>query len=121
MFRSTELGQAFRGFGHTVRLMAWKFVATYRNSGKNDDNDAAAICEVVSRPNMRFIPVKSPEQQALLMFHRVGKSLVEERLATINRIRGLLAEFGAVIGQRAPELRRCLVASLEGLPRAYHS
>ena len=75
-------------FGHTVRLMAPKFVAPYRKSGKNDGNDAEAICEAVSRPSMRFVPVKSVEQQAMLTLHRVRLGFVEERTATINRIRG---------------------------------
>ena len=66
-----EWGRRFQGLGHTVRLMAPTFVAPYRKSGKNDGNDAEAICEAVTRPNMRFVPVKSAEQQALLALHRV--------------------------------------------------
>lgn len=96
--------------------MAPKFVAPYRKSGKNDGNDAEAICEAVARPSMRFVPVKSVEQQALLTLHRVRLGFVEERTATINRIRGLLAEFGVVLPQRAIELRRGATAALEPLP-----
>jgi len=65
-------------FGHTVRIIAPKFVAPYRMSGKhgkNDAHDAAAICEAAGRPNMRFVPIKSAEQQALLSVHRVRQAL----------------------------------------------
>src|SRR3954454_10351236 len=84
----------FEQHGHTVRLMAPKFVAPYRMSGKRgktDAADAAAICEAVQRPNMRFVPVKSLEQQARLMVHRARQGFIEARPATINRIRGLLS------------------------------
>jgi transposase len=111
-----EWARRFREHGHTVKLMAPKFVAPYRKSGKNDGNDAEAICEAVSRPSMRFVPVKSVEQQALLALHRVRLGFVEERTATINRIRGLLAEFGVVLAQRAIEVRRGATAVLEQLP-----
>jgi transposase len=83
----------FQKFGHTVRLMAPKFVIPYRLSGKrgkNDAADAAAICEAVTRPNMRFVPVKSTEQQGQLLVHRARLGFVEQRTATLNRIRGLL-------------------------------
>src|SRR5688572_8696442 len=96
--------------------MAPKFVAPYRRSGKNDSNDAEAICEAVCRPSMRFVPVKSVEQQAMLTLHRVRLGFVEERTATINRIRGLLAEFGEVLPQRVVEVRRGAAAAIEQLP-----
>src|SRR6266851_656988 len=96
-----EWGRRFQGLGHTVRLMAPKFVAPYRKSGKNDGNDAEAICEAVMRPNMRFVPVKSAEQQALLVLHRVRQGWIAERTATINRIRAVLSEFGVVLPNRA--------------------
>lgn len=111
-----EWARQFARFGHTVRLMAPKFVAPYRKSGKNDGNDAEAICEAVSRPSMRFVPVKSLESQAVLTLHRVRLGFVEERTATINRIRGLLAEFGVVLPQRAMEVRRAAAATLAQLP-----
>ena len=111
-----EWARRFAQHGHTVRLMAPKFVAPYRRSGKNDINDAEAICEAVSRPSMRFVPVKSLEQQAMLTLHRVRLGFVEERTATVNRIRGLLAEFGVVLPQRVIELRRGAAAALEQLP-----
>ena len=75
--------------GHTVRLMAPQFVKPYRKNEKNDGNDAEAICEAVARPNMRFVPVKSAEQQALLDVHRVRSALLESRVALINRRRAL--------------------------------
>ena len=92
------------------------FVAPYRKSGKNDGNDAEATCEAVSRPNMRFVPIKTLDQQALLTLHRVRQGFVVERTAVVNRIRGLLAEFGVVIPQRMESLRRELSAHCETLP-----
>src|SRR5712692_4880924 len=111
-----EWGRRFQEHGHTVRLMAPKFVAPYRKSGKNDGNDAEAICEAVSRPSMRFVPVKSIEQQALLAMHRVRQGFVVERTATINRLRGLLSEFGVVLPLRSITVRRQAAAAAEGLP-----
>lgn len=111
-----EWARRFQAFGHTVRIMASRFVAPYRKSGKNDGNDAEAICEAVQRPSMRFVPVKSAEQQAVLSLHRVRQGFVEERTATINRIRGLLAEFGVVLPNRAVEVRRGAAAQAERLP-----
>ena len=109
----------FAQHGHTVRLMAPKFVAPYRMSGKRGKNDAAdamAICEAVQRPNMRFVPVKSQDEQARLCVHRVRQGLVEQRTATINRVRGLLSEFGIVLPQKAATVRREAASHLEELP-----
>jgi transposase len=111
-----EWARRFQAFGHTVRIMAARFVAPYRLSAKNDGNDAEAICEAVQRPSMRFVPVKSAEQQAVLSLHRVRQGFVEERTATINRIRGLLTEFGVVLPTRASEVRRGAAAAAESLP-----
>src|SRR3970040_2229760 len=111
-----EWGRRFQEHGHTVRLMAPKFVAPYRKSGKNDGNDAEGICEAVTRPNMRFVPVKSAEQQALLTLHRVRQGFVVERTATINRLRGLLSEFGVVLALRSVTVRRQAAAAAENLP-----
>lgn len=105
--------------GHTVRLIAPKFVTPYRMSGKqgkNDAADAAAICEAVQRPNMRFVPVKTEQQQAELCVHRARQAFVEARTATINRLRGLLSEFGIVLPQKAQVVRREAAAHLEALP-----
>jgi transposase len=83
--------------GHTVKLMAPQFVKPYVKTNKNDVADAEAICEAVGRPNMRFVPVKNIDQQALLGLHRVRQGFVKERTAQVNQIRGLLAEFGIVM------------------------
>ena len=105
--------------GHTPKLMAPKFVIPYRlqgKHGKNDANDAAAICEAVTRPNMRFVPVKTEDAQSVLCIHRVRQGFVEERTATINRIRGLMSEFGIVLPQRADTVRKGAHELLEQLP-----
>lgn len=83
--------------GHTVKLMAPQFVKPYVKTNKNDAADAEAICEAVSRPNMRFVPVKNAEQQALLGLHRARQGFIVERTAQANQLRGLLAEFGLVL------------------------
>ena len=111
-----EWARRFAACGHTVKLMAPKFVTPYRKSGKNDGNDAEAICEAVARPNMRFVPVKSIEQQSDLSLHRVRQGFVEERTATLNRLRGLLAEFGHVLPVRTSEVRRRVPQLLGKLP-----
>ena len=92
--------------GHTVRIIAAEFVQAFRKSGKNDANDAEAICTAVRQPNMRFVAMKSVEQQAALCVHRLRQGLVEERTALINRLRGLLTEFGVVAPLSPEKLRR---------------
>ena len=102
--------------GLDARIIAAHLVAPYRmqgKGGKNDANDAAAICEAASRPTMRFIPVKSIEQQSMLCVHRLREGIKEDRTACINRIRGLLAEFGLVFAQGARELQSVLSDVLE--------
>lgn len=94
--------------GHDARLMAAQFVTPYRKSGKNDANDAEAICEAVGRPNMRFVPVKSEEAQAVLAVHRARALTVSERTALVNQVRGLLGEFGIVAGKGIAQARRLL-------------
>lgn len=86
-------------FGHTVKLMPLQFVKPYVKTNKHDMADAEAICEAVSRPNMRFVPIKHVEQQAILAVHRARQGLVKARTAQTNQIRGLLSEFGVVIPQ----------------------
>ena len=98
--------RVFGRAGHEVRLMAAQFVQPYRKSGKNDSNDAEAVCEALTRPTMRFVPVKTEDQQAVLSLHRVRQGFVEERTATINRLRGLLSEFGVVLPQSPNKVRR---------------
>lgn len=109
--------------GHEVKLIAPQFVAPYRKSGKtgkNDRNDAEAICEAVGRPNLRFVPIKSEEQQAVLTIHRARELAVSERTALVNQIRGLLGEFGIVVAPGRDRFERELpivLADLEnGLP-----
>ena len=87
----------FEKLGHQVRIIAVKFIEPYRRGSKNDNNDAEAICEAVSRPNIWFVPVKSADQQAALCVHRVRQGVVRDRTAWVNRLRGLLAEFGIVL------------------------
>jgi len=105
-----------RVMGFDARLIAGHFVGSYRmqgKSGKNDANDAAAICEAASRPSMRFVPIKTAQQQALLAVHRLREGYKEERTACINRIRGLLTEFGLVFAQSPAALRLALPEALE--------
>jgi len=94
--------------GHDARLMSAQFVSPYRKSGKNDANDAEAICEAVGRPNMRLVPVKSEEAQAVLAVHRARALTVSERTALVNQVRGLLGEFGIVAGQGIAQAGRLL-------------
>lgn len=86
-----------KALGHEVRLMPPQYVKPYVKTNKNDEADAEAISEAVTRPNMRFVSVKSVEQQTLLLIHRERDGLVKERTALINRIRATLSEFGVVI------------------------
>jgi transposase len=97
--------------GHEVKLMSPQFVKPYVKTNKNDRNDAEGICEAVQRPNMRFVPIKTLEQQALLAVHRARAGVVKARTAQANQMRGLLAEFGIVLPQgiqsvcrRVPEI-----------------
>ena len=109
----------FQTHGHTVRLMAPKLVTPCRMTGKrgkNDAADAAAICEAMQRPNMRFVPIKTEDQQARLMVHRARQGFVTERTACINRIRGLLSEFGIVLPLKAEVVRQEARNHLEDLP-----
>lgn len=85
--------------GHTVKLMAPQFVKPYVKTNKNDAADAEAICEAVTRPSMRFVPIKNVEQQAILSIHRARQGFVKARTAQANQIRGLLTEYGIIIPQ----------------------
>jgi len=109
----------FRQHGHSVKLVAPKFVTPYRMSGrrgKNDAADAAAICETITRPHMRFVPIKEQHQQIILCLHRTRQGFVEERTATYNRLRGLISEFGIVLPQKVTGLRQHLGRHLDDLP-----
>ena len=92
-------GRELRKHGHDVRLISPQFVVAYRNNQKNDYNDAQAICEAASRANMRFVAIKSEEQQAALMVHRIREQCIAERTSKANQIRGHLHEFGVVVPQ----------------------
>lgn len=107
--------------GHEVKLMAPQYVKPYVKTHKNDATDAAAICEAVTRPTMRFVAVKSEEQQALLALHRVRQSFVKDRTAHSNQIRAELAEFGLIVPKGLSALRKRVPALLEDplLPTAF--
>jgi transposase len=89
----------FQSFGHTVRLMPAHYVKPYVKRSKNDAADAEAICEAVTRPNMRFVPIKTPEAQALGLMHRIRTQLVGQRTAMLNALRAGFAEFGIITSQ----------------------
>jgi len=89
-------GRELFGLGHTVKLMPPSYVKAYLKRSKNDANDAAAICEAVTRPSMRFVPIKTKQQQAALMLHRTRQLLVRQRTMLSNALRGHLAELGIV-------------------------
>lgn len=99
--------------GHTVRRIHPRFVKPYLMADKNDANDAAAICEALQRPHMRFVPYKTQEQSDIQAMHRVRKGLVQARTAILNQVRGLLAENGIVIKQGACHVRSQLPAIME--------
>jgi transposase len=109
-------GRKLRAMGHDVRLIAPQFAAPYRKGGtatKNDAQDAEAICEAASRPNMRYVGIKTAEQQSTLVMHRMRSGYVEERTALVNRLRGLLVEFGVFLPQGITKFRGRFVESLE--------
>ncbi len=99
--------------GHEVKLIAPQFVKPYVKGNKNDANDAEAICEAVSRPSMRFVPVKTVEQQDIQALHRIRQEQVRQRTALVNQIRGLLSEYDIVISRRVESLRNALPDILE--------
>jgi transposase len=99
--------------GFKVRLVAPQFVKPYVKSNKNDANDAEAICEAMSRPHMRFVSVKTVEQQDIQAVHRIRAELTKQRTAKANQIRGLVAEYGLVAPKELMHLRRALPCWLE--------
>ena len=99
--------------GYQVKLVAPQFVKPYVKSNKTDRNDAEAICEAMSRPTMRFVEVKSVEQQDIQAVHRIRSELVSQRTAKGNQIRGLVAEYGLVAPQQLSHLRRAIPRWLE--------
>jgi transposase len=127
---SHHWSRELQALGHTVRLMPPAYVKPYVKRHKNDATDAEAICEAVTRPNMRFVATKTPEQQSCLTLHRTRHLFIRQQTAVINAIRAHLAEFGIVapVGRhgveqllgiaadvndkRLPEVARACVAAL---------
>ncbi len=99
--------------GYTVKLIAPQFVKPYVKSNKNDANDAEAICEAMSRPNMRFVSVKTVEQQDVQAVHRIRAGMIEQRTAKANQIRGLVSEYGLVAPKEISHLRAAIPDWLE--------
>jgi len=112
---SAYWARAIEECGHTVRRIHPRFIKPYLMADKNDANDAAAICEAVSRPRMRFVPRKSQEQADIQALHRVRQGLIQARTAAINQARGLLAENGITIRQGTSQLRLRLPGIVDDL------
>lgn len=122
LHRSTA--RQFVRLGHDVRLIAAQFVRPFVKSNKNDAADAAAIWEASQRPGMRFVAIKTADQQAMLALHRMRQQLVRIRVMQVNQLRGLLYEFGVVLpqGRRASiDAAKAALASLaDQLPAVAH-
>ncbi|NLS07095.1 IS110 family transposase [Rhizobium sp. P32RR-XVIII] len=101
--------RTLKALGHEVRLISPQFVKPYVKSNKNDQNDAEAICEAISRPSMRFVPPKSADQLTMQAVHRIRQRLIGDRVRLVNQIRGLLSEHGIVVARDIAQLRRRLV------------
>jgi transposase len=109
---SNYWGREFLNLGKEVRLIAPQFVKPYVKSNKNDMADAEAIAEAALRPTMRFVPVKSVEQQDIQSLHRARERLVKSRTALVNEIRGLLGEYGITLPQSVPKFRKNFIERL---------
>lgn len=105
---SNYWARKFKQFGHDVRLISPQYVKPYIKTNKNDLNDSKGICEAVSRPSMRFVPIKTIAQQDIQCLHRIRSNLIQERTALVNQIRGLLAEYGIVVPQGIAKIRKDL-------------
>ena len=119
-------GRKLAALGHTVRLIAPKYVKAYVKTNKNDARDAEAICEALLRPSMRFVALKSAEQQGLLALHRLRQGLIDARTALVNQLRGLLGEtarqgFAQLKGVVAPDTWGIAVPVLNRRQRAVAS
>jgi len=99
-------GRELQKLGHRVKLIHARYVTPYRRKSKNDMNDAEAICEAISRPEMNFVAVKSEEQQMLLMIHRLRSQSIARRTAIINQLHGHLHEFGYVVSKGRHKMKR---------------
>ena len=106
-------GRELTKLGHEVHLIAAKYVKPYLMHGKNDLNDAVAICEAISRPNVRFVAIKTEAQQEILMVHRVRSKSISTRTALMNQIRGHLSEFGYVFSQGREKCKKQLIELLD--------
>lgn len=106
---SNYWGRKFSKMGHTVKLMSPQFVKPYVKTNKNDYNDAEAICEAVSRVNMRFVPIKTVRQQNIQILHKIRTRLVKDKVALGNQIRGLLMEYGVILPQGDSYIRKMSV------------
>ncbi|GAB3114468.1 IS110 family transposase [Pseudomaricurvus hydrocarbonicus] len=106
---SSYWGRELKKLGHDVRLIAPKYVKPYLMKEKNDLNDASAICEAISRPNVNFVAIKTEEQQEILMVHRVRSRSISTRTSLMNQIRGHLAEFGYVFSQGREKCKKELM------------
>jgi transposase len=113
---SHHWGRWFAARGHTTRLIAAEFVVPFRKGGKNDGADAEAIAIAARQPTMRYVPIKTVDQQAILAWHSVREGWKEERTALLNRVRGLLAEYGVVVA-RSSERILAAIPKLTGDPR----
>ncbi|MER8509969.1 IS110 family transposase [Mesorhizobium sp. M0894] len=111
---SPSLARELTKFGHDVRLMPPAYVKAYVRRQKNDAADAAAICEAVTRPSMRFVPVRSVENQAGLMHHKVRELLVAQRTQLLNALRSHLAEIGIIAAQGPNNARALATLVIEG-------
>jgi transposase len=103
----------FREHGHEVKLMAPQFVKPYVKSNKTDSRDAEAIAEAVTRPTMRFVPIKDVDQQDIQALHRVRERLIGERTALVNEVHGLMHEYGIVMPKGVAKFRQAVVGKLE--------
>src|SRR5579864_4757657 len=108
-----QWARELKKLGHETRLMPPTYVKAYVKRGKNDAADAAAICEAVTRPSMRFVPIKSVEQQSALMLHRARDLLIRQRTQLINALRGHLAEFGLIEAQGLHKVARLIAIVMD--------
>jgi transposase len=97
--------RCFKEYGHEVKMMAAHFVKPYVKSNKNDRNDSEAIAEACMRPSMRFVPIKTVEQQDILAIHRARELVIKQRTSQANQIRGLLNEYGVIIAKGIHQLK----------------
>src|SRR6266568_7774709 len=108
-----DWARPFHQQGHTVKRMAPQFVKPYVKSNKNDMRDAEAIAEAVTRPTMRFVPIKDIAQQDVQALHRVRERLIGERTALINEVHGFMQEYGIVMPKGVAKFRQAVVGKLE--------